>query len=246
MTPNFNLFVESILNSFIKESVTFSIAEETPNVNDLLGLSNSILYSKELSDYIDKILSSSEKEEWMKSRPTYDFLTPDGKDFDKQEGILNFYTGGLSSENVQKLLKFLKYYISEYNGEVIGEIREDNSKIYKSKVFRIPVRIKEKISNPPELNISNMNARTILSDVLNYPDDTIEYYEPLNARDLLMKIESVEENLFHLQKASREDKAEDNVFIKGLSTERIKTLLAKLKEIAEYALNNNYTFVSLS
>lgn len=246
MTPNFDFFIENILNHLILESVTFSISEETRSVNDLLGLSNSILYSNEFSEFPNKILTGEEKNSWLNSRPTPEFLTTDGDDFDKKEGILNFYTGGLSNENAKKILEFIKYYVGEYNGQITGEIREEESRIYKSKVFRIPVKIKENLPNSPELNISNMNARAILVDVLNYPDEIVDNTHQINANELLMKISSVEENDLQIQKGFREKQSGENSITFGLTTERIREILNKLKEIAEYAINNNYTYVSLS
>ena len=146
------------------------------------------------------------------------------------------------------MVSVIKYYIGEHSAEVLREPYGEKSRMNGEPVWRFPVfiTIPKPGVVPPELNLSNMNARVILMDVLNYPSSTIENYNKLMVAELMMKIGQVEDNDFVIGKAERKEEQSGNHFIGGLSKERIKQILEKLKEICEWAEKNNYTYISLS
>ena len=172
-------------------------------------------------------------------------LTSDGGDFDKSVGVINFYVSDIPEELKNKAISGVKYHIGNY-AKLLGEPIEERSKIYDSLVVRFKISIDQKQNKSPEMNWSNMNAALILKDVLNYPDDVIYNSEPLDVRELLMKIENVEDNDFIINKSERKYSQEGNHYITGLSKEDIKGRLSQLKKMCEWAIENDYSKINLS
>jgi len=249
MTPKFNLYVENLLRNILTEGVSFSVDSEiTPNYID--EVASRILYSPELDNFfkglIDKKIISEEEYKYFLDNKSFDFITLDGYDTGAKKGNINLYLQAIPTKIIPKLISFVKYYIDEFNGELTGEPYQEKSTSRDSDVIRFPIKIKEEAQNAPELNLANATAYALINDILNYPSDTFENYEPLNARELLMKIESIEDNDYILDKGVRPEERDGNMIDVGLSKERIKTLLDALKNLVEYAIENHYTYINLS
>lgn len=239
----FNLVYKKLCEMYINESVSFTV-EGRRTAKTVLDVASRILYSSELDEFIKRNLNEEEIANWKASK-MHEFITSDGDDFDRSEGIINFYIKGLPDHILPKMVSFIKYYIGENDAEMNGEVFRNKSGIYSSDVYRFPIKVKPS-SNAPELNVSNRNARIILCDILNYKSDDVEDYQPLNARELLMKIETVEDNVFILSKHAMENEEDGNHISFGISLERIKQILGQLKALTEYAIENDYTYVNLS
>lgn len=249
MTPKFNLYIENLLKNLLFESVSFSVDNErVPNT--VYEVASRILYSPELTNFfkvlIEKKKLTEEEYKYFLDNKSFDYITIDGYDTESKEGNINLYLEAIPQKIIPDLVSFIKYYIDEFNGELIGEPFQEKSQSRNSDVIRFPIKIKEDFQNPPELNVANATARALIIDILNYSEDTLENYEPLNARELLMKIESIEDNDYQLQKGVRPEKRQGNMIDFGLSKERIKTLLDALKNLVEYAIENHYTYINLS
>jgi hypothetical protein len=128
---------------------------------------------------------------------------------------------------------------------VNGEEKTEKSGVYDSQVVRIPLKMQEGIENPPELNMSNVNARVLLCDILGYQSDILEEYPNISANELLMKVEMIEDNDYVIGKNSRQTEVSGHMTSFGLSKERIKMYLDSLKNICQYALDNHYTYISI-
>lgn len=242
MTPEF----DKIYKSIIGESVTISIADGEDRKSEHIGdISFKIQHQNPFSDFYNKFFSEEQKKTFQKEKVN-DFITIDGYDYLEKEGVLSFYTKGFPENLVDKFIGVIKYYIEEYDGEVVGPERKEQSRMYDSQVVRIPLRLQEELEGgPPEMNMSNSNARVLLCDILGYRSDILEDYPRLNANELLMKIEMIEDNDYVIGKNSRETVTSGNVTDFGLSKERIKQYLDTLKTICQYAVSNHFTYLSL-
>jgi hypothetical protein len=221
------------------ESVTFHVDDATENILDIGAMAYSL--NRDLYNFLIKNKIKDNNPLHLPQR-----IDSDGPDFFKKEGIINFYTEGLPEESIPKMISMIKYYIGERNGELTNRVYVETSGVYKSDVWRFHVKIADtNLSNAPELNWSSANARSTLS-LLGYSSDHIDEYRPLNARELLMKIEQIEDNDFAISKAIRKTEQNDNVVSFGLSDEQIKEHLNQLKKLAEWAVENHHTYIVLS
>lgn len=230
---------EKYEKSIIVESVSFHVADTGDNEPQTV-LDVCFAVQK---DFLFNFLKNSKIT--PKKVSGLDMLTSDGGDFDKSVGVINFYVSDIPEELKNKAISGVKYHIGNY-AKLLGEPIEERSKIYDSLVVRFKISIDQKQNKSPEMNWSNMNAALILKDVLNYPDDVIYNSEPLDVRELLMKIENVEDNDFIINKAERKYSQEGNHYITGLSKEDIKGRLSQLKKMCEWAIENDYSKINLS
>jgi len=242
MTPEFDKIYKSLIN----ESVTISIADSDERKSEHIGdISHRIQYGKPFADFYNKKFTEEDKKKFTKEKVT-DFVTIDGYNYLGNEGVLNFYTKGFPKNLIDDFISVIKYYIEEYQGEVTGSEKTEQSGIFDSKVVRIPLKLQEGITdNTPEMNLSNSNARVLLCDILGYRSDILEDYPRLNANELLMKIEMIEDNDYVIGKNSRETTTNGNMTDFGLSKDRIKLYLDTLKRICQYAVENHFTYISL-
>lgn len=236
---------DNFIKYLLAESVTFSVTDAENPVQDILGMAFAL--NKPFYAYMDKNMSKEEQADFQKQRAS-EVLTADGDDYDKSEGVLNFYTAGIPEKLVKPLVSLLKYYIGEHDAVLLNgdNIPLEKSNIFNSPVYRFKIKIGEAKNPAPELNLSNMNARAILCDVLNYPSDTIEEYGSIPLAELLMKIGYARDNDFAIGKAERKDTQEGNFYTGGLSKERIADILAQLEKICEWGVKNDYSSLSLS
>lgn len=241
-------FFRKLLNeqAAILESVNVFIPTATETPKTIYDISSHILFGTELNKFLQKNLSKEDNEYFQNNRVPELFTIDGVTDMDADEGVINFYTAGLSEDVIEKLNGFFKYYIGEYNGILMSEPKREQSNMFKSDVIRYHVKIDDtSVENPPSINLSNMNASLIFSKVLNYPSDIINGGSII-ANELLIKVENALDNDFVIQKAERKDEQEGNRYMMGYSADRIRVVLGKIKEIAEYAIENNHTHIHLS
>lgn len=167
-------------------------------------------------------------------------------DYFGNEGVLSIYTNHVPEELTTKLIQMISYYVGENNAEVLNKPYVETSGSRKGDVWRLRVKVNPVDDNPPEMNLSNLNAKTLMCDILNYSDDVMTEYPSLRANELLMKIEQIEDNDYQLDKAVRPETQDGNHYQGGLSKERIKQVLDNLKAICEWALERDYTYIQLS
>lgn len=241
MVSRFDFILSELSHTLLQEGVNFSVDEdEVPTT--VYDIGSTIFFAPVTYQFIEKNLPPE-----VRKAMVHEYLALDGdSDMGSTEGVLNFYTRGIPDNVLPTMLSFIKYHIGENNG-VVGDISKDRSKMYDSEVYRIHVKVDNtKVKNPPSFNLGNATARAILSTILNYPSETIDEYPPLNARELLMKIEQIEDNDFIIQKAIVPSTQDGIMYDSGLSEERIKRVLGYLKTLAQYAVDNDLTNVNLS
>lgn len=242
MTPLFDKLINECLQ-LVNESVSFFVADAERAVDSLGDISWKL--NSKFHDFMLKNAGFT-----LDNYPDIlrgEKIVVDGSsDYFGREGVLSMYLAGVPNELIDKTIAMIKYYIGEYQGELTGPIKREQSNWQKSEVVRFPIRVAEATDNPPELNLSNANARAIISDVLNYPSDTDINGDSLNAKELLMKIEQIEDNDYIINKAERKYEQDGNHISYGLSPERIKQILDEIKKICEWAIERDYTSIGLS
>jgi hypothetical protein len=237
---NFKAFYQKLY----LEGISFTVADSESEVDTLGDLTN------KLSQQFWKFL----KQNGMTDENTpselhgYDsVIAVDGEsDYFGKEGIINVYTHHIPEELQQKTLKMIAYYIDEFNAELLSKPWVETSGMRRTDVWRFRVKVNEVKNNPPELSWNNANARAILVNVLNYPDEIMEEYPRLSARELLMKIEQIEDNDWQIGKGERKEEQDGNMYQFGLSVEQIKERLMQLKALCEWAVKNDFTYIALS
>lgn len=149
---------------------------------------------------IDKFLDPSLKSlppdqvkyfEKNKSTGYYDTIVPDGSYYGPGggggTGIINFYTAGLMTNTIKSVLRSILKEMKKL-GMKYGEIKREQSGIYKSQVIRIPViSNRNKYTGAPELNLSNRNAYHIFRNILQYDGENSFSMDP---KDLKERIEA--------------------------------------------------------
>lgn len=231
----------------IYESVTFSIAEEL-QVTTMSHLSFNLMYKTKADAFVKSNLTDEEYKAWKKdsSEKVGEFIAMDGLEPDDTEGNINFYTVGLPERIIPKIVSFIKYYIEEYNFKLTSEPYKEKSKKFESDVIRFPVQINQIFEKIPEVNLANTNARTILIDLLQYPESVLRDYEKLNTREFLMKIETLEDDERKIQSSTTKTSTNNNFTSFGLTEERIKRILSDLKRLAQYAIDNHFSYIQIS
>lgn len=160
----------------------------------------------------------------------------------------------------QELQKVIKYYRSPDSNEFYPTMEDKNKAIqetinsynktietYENKgdivrVIRFKVSInpnKNAKPRPPTLNMSNENAYAILQ-LLNYNP---ERNPSIPAYEIIMKINLALPRT--IQEFTRETTQENNWINMGLSLEQIQERLQKLKEIAEWTIDNGYQNITI-
>ena len=235
-------FYKELLN----ESMTVTVADkdyEQQDLQDLLGISQ--LYMRKVIDPIFFNLSKEDQLYFRENRKAMDFFTPDGGDEFKATGVINFYTTGFKPETVEKMLKGVKYYASEMN-IVLGNIsKPEQSRIYPtSQVIRISVIKNNNLDNfekIPEVQLSYDNAILIFGRLLALPDFEEGY--TIAAIDLLKLIEKVEvkdkQDGEFLYRYSRPTSVDGNMTTGGITPEYLRRKLSELKQLCDYAIDND-------
>jgi len=235
-------FYKELLN----ESMTATVADkdyEQQDLQDLLGISQ--LYMRKVIDPIFFNLSKEDQLYFRENRKAMDFFTPDGGDEFKATGVINFYTTGFKPETVKKMLNGVKYYASEMN-IVLGNIsKPEQSRIYPtSQVIRISVIKNNNLDNfekIPEVQLSYDNAILIFGRLLALPDFEEGYR--VSAIDLLKLIEKVEvkdkQDGEFLYRYSRPTSVDGNMTTGGITPEYLRRKLSELKQLCDYAIDND-------
>lgn len=245
-------FFSDILN----ESMTAAVSGadyESRHLEDMLGLSMK-LGSIIIHEIINK-LPADEIEHFRNNR-NMELFAVDGNGYNKPTGVINFYTSGLKDDTIKKIIEAVKYYASELN-LMLGSIKgPEQSNMFKSQVIRIPVvknlNIEKKKEHPPEIQMSNSNARLIFKRLLGFGDFDEGY--TIAAIDLLKKIEDIlekakdDEFLYRFAAPEKIDKGQGiATMITGeVSPQYLLMRLNELKKLCEYAINNGHRNISIA
>ena len=230
----------------LHESMTATVSGkdyDQEDLQDLLGICQ--LYMRKVIDPIFFKLSQQDQKYFRDNRKAMDFFTPDGGDEFKSTGVINFYTLGFKPETVKKILDGVKYFASDMN-IVIGSISEpEQSKIYStSPVIRIVITQNNNLDNferVPEVQLSELSSKLIYGRLLALPDFEEGY--TIAAIDLLKAIESVEKKDQHddefLYRYSNPTSVDANMITGGITPEYLRRTLGRLKELCNYAIDND-------
>lgn len=218
---------------------------EQQDLQDLLGICQ--LYMQNVINPIFVKLSDQDQKYFRDNRKAMDFFTPDGGHEFKSTGVINFYTLGFKPETVKKILAGVKYFASESEMNiVIGSISEpEQSNIYStSPVIRIVIKQNNNLDNfqkVPEVQLSDLSSNLIYGRLLALPDFKEGY--TIAAMDLLNSITSVEkkdkQDEEFLYRYSRPTSVDANMTTGGITPEYLRRTLGRLKELCNYAIDND-------
>lgn len=212
------------------------------------------LQDKVLVPIIEKQFTPEEKDTFRKIGLSGETFAPDDDSFDKDTGTINFYISGIPNRLLKTFLDATKYFLQD-EGIQLGPLRgPEQSKAYKSQVIRIPVVRGVKQDLPPDLSMTYGTAQTIFQDLLGFNDARLDSEDPsftVSAKELLMKVEMVEGNDYKIKQLTGKDSIEKgsggaSIHKFGLKEDWIRNILRTLKEIAEWAIRENYTDVAVN
>jgi len=207
---------------------------------DLLDLSH-VLFHKVFDKAWERWTPEQQKY-WRAGFGNLETLSPDGNDHFKETGTLNLYMRPIHPELRPKVLEGIKYFLKDLGAE-FGPFREEKGTDGDVRVVRIPIlKMPATQQQPPSLNLSNANAYDIFSGLLNYKSD--DHYYKIPVRDLLMKIDMLSQH--QTQSAERPTSQDGNFIDMGLSQQQIDVRLGKIREIAKWAMDNHYDYISVS
>lgn len=190
---------------------------------------------------------------------------PDGDDYWKESGIMNFYTQNIPPIMVDKILQAIKFFFDEDKIKY-GQFKKEPwsakmdefewaKKEWKitnpntTRVIRIPIlSIPKKQENaPPELNMSNAAARYFFRDVLGFADHEEDGgFFNINARDLIIKLDMLPSvNLYTKSGDEKQEPGKANIISGGYDEKRLQRYVDVIRQIAQWAIDNNYDMIDV-
>lgn len=159
---------------------------------------------------------------------------------------LSFYPAGWPEPMVKTILQAIKYYLDEMGVEY-APFKKEQSGAFQGEVYRVPIlKFSGPQDAPPQLNLSNDNARVIFGDVLQYSDHIVngdEGFFDLDVRELLMRIGQVEKDQLQLHQRdpySVTHPGKIQMHMGGLSADGIEQRLTLIKKICQWAIAHHY------
>lgn len=222
-----------------------------------------------------QIMNPQDIQNFQKNKPMEVFTVDGESDYFGNSGVINFYTQGLPQASIQKFAQAVKFHLDElgvkYGQFTLDNYQsaydkdtaqykddEDASDFLKkrysqvdmshTRVVRIPIlQIPKRQENkPPDLNMSNANAIHIFYNVLGMKEYTEEGdggiygFSDMPAADLIMKIDTM------FAPEERSSSGDDSRIVDpGLNPEQIDQRLMRVRQIAQWALDNNYSTISV-
>ena len=224
---------------WLNESVSFYPKDwEESSFKDLLSLTYHV------NDILHKIPGYS-------NGTSPEKFTTDGDAHFKTSGTLNFYTKGMPETAVKTALQAIPYYLKELGAEVIGTPRKDTSKLFGGEVYRFQARLTAtQEDRPPDINMSNVNARVILTELLGILPAREDLAGVFNARELMMKIKGVTDfhqeipELSPIKQVIKPPTQDGNIHYGGIDQEYIQRALESLEKLAQWAIDHHYDQIS--
>lgn len=146
--------------------------------NDNASFRDILSISYVLSNYLfTKLMNKNDVNYYREHRMGgVEAVTNDGEDYDKQVGVINFYTDGIVPNKIDFFVNEMVKYLQS-NGCRVGGVRKERSRMYESDVVRIPILENERgvkwvtEDKAPEINLANLNAFFLFNKVLGYNKD---------------------------------------------------------------------------
>ena len=226
----------------ISESMSLMIdGYRDTDIRDLGGLIS--MLNGRLTKHWNQLTDDQQKHVMEKGMPGGS-LQPDGdSDYFGNEGVINYYTAGWPEDFQQSIVNHLKQTMDQENVKY-GPFKKERSGLLDSDVIRIPVLSIPKASQdkPHDINLSNTNAKLIFRDILGFKDEGYSF--SMGAFDLINAINKVNKDIVDIH--ARDDystKTKDGPQMVhfGLDSEDIQYRLGKIKEVAEWAIENGYS-----
>lgn len=236
------MFHEWLEKKILQESMDVYIKDyQDESLRDIEDISN-FLRRNVLYGLWDKMTPEQQKSVVDGGSNLHGMITPDGNYYQDGEEIISFYIDGWEEEMVQKAIQGIKYYLDE-KGIKYGAFNTEQSRMFNGKVVRIPILHKPPQNDvPARINMSNSNAALIFGDVLGYPRNQDGFFG-INPRDLLVKIENLPDYAPEIhQKDPYQSKGETGPTFHhgGLDKSSIIRRLQQIRQVAEWAIKNNY------
>lgn len=244
------------LKKLLKEGFTVTVTgarAEYPKLDGILDIIFAVDYK--MFRPLEQ-MTPEEREHFSANRPA-EILSPDGNDFDKPTGIINFYIGGIPKRFLKPMLEAMRDQCDTF-GIQLGPMKADKSGImvYRGTqepmdVIRIPV-----ISNPnadadqiPELNISQHSARILFDQLLGIHETQPQYYsvsveelEQRLAKWMNMSDEEMMQTLKLYTEPTQIEKGGGHatMIMGGYDEERLYSMLSRLIELVKWAKAKGY------
>jgi len=162
-------------------------------LDNLLDIIHSIIYP--VTNKIFDTLPADQKAYFQKNRMP-DIFSPDGNDYNKPKGTINFYTSGFVKSAAEKMLKGALKALKA-KGFKVGTLKGGQSGMMKSYVVRIPIveNPHTDYKGPPEIQWANRNAYHIFKELLGFdPDDEYGSSFTFTADELIQRIEMLRQH----------------------------------------------------
>ena len=158
-------------------------------------------------------------------------------------GTINIYLKGIPTEYHQKIKDAALYFIKDANVDY-GTVITNTSNAYGGDTIRIKInKMPESDANPPELNMSNGNTDHIFSKVLNLDQYNVGNGYLIPARELLIKIDNYNDELADMDarpSVTTTGSGGATMMSFGLDANQINQRLGKIRDIAMWAIENDY------
>jgi hypothetical protein len=239
-TPTGNLFFMTVNENskkkdktVISESMNVTI-KDFPYQRELNGILDMCHYISNKVSY-DLLKKELSPEQWDNRRDFNYSFDPDGMDAFEPTGTINFYLGDYPEQLIDKTVSYIKYILAENDIKVGSTSREGD------RVVRINVVSNDyKVQNPPDINLSNGNAKEIFEEIIGY--NSVD--EEMNAVDLLMKIQSARKSILTKPEKSSFTKSggdgKAHMYGPSHGQDYHNRTLDRIEELAQWAVDNGY------
>lgn len=240
---------ELIWEAYIEESMTISPAGAEIK-NDLTKLLEISFAVSDVASRIFEKFKEFEKERYFKERD--DVIVSIDREWDvdvfDKTGTINLNTKGLTDEMINTISPEIEKFFEENN--IVFKVKEGNNVIH----YNITENNSKSPTNPPEMNLSNANMRSLLNS-LGYFDIAEEGYGEIDTTNLLKKILRMTSRPdLNFSDYEREEKNPEKdqftdpdynnngpkIYDSGLDTDRIMSYIKRLEELALWANKNGH------
>ena len=125
--------------------------------------------------------------------------------------------------------------------EYKNRLKEKNIELNSPRVIRLDVienpNPDKKTNEPPQVNLSNRNMYHLMTEMMNF-----ELNRPIDAWKVIQRVEQTVPlaDKYQIENEISQEEGKAQFFGYGIDTEYIKRTLNRIKEVAEWAIDNGY------
>jgi len=136
----------------------------------------SIYLRKIVTKWLNHELPQKDFENLLEDWIGNDFISVDGDDYFKTNGVLNFYSLGFSEELIENVTSLIKYLINELGLKMSPIIKRENSGLFRGDVIRFTVELEKRLNE--SIDTPRMPNKVLINKFLEFCTDFLDITHP--------------------------------------------------------------------